>query len=61
MLSTVVLTERHREYDDSVYPYEFRPYPFGALVLYVHPEGSPFPDSKSKGGLRTKKWRSTCT
>ena len=38
-------------------PHEYRPYPFGALVLYVHPKDSPFPGPKNKDGLTTKKWR----
>ena len=39
-------------------PHEFQPYPFGALVFYVHPSASPYPGSKSQDGHSTKKWRS---
>ena len=38
-------------------PQEFRPYPFGALVLYVHPSDAPLPGSKTKVKSTTKKWR----
>ena len=37
--------------------HEFRPYPFGALVLYVHPKDSLFPGPKNKDGLTTKQLR----
>ena len=39
-------------------PHKFRPYPFGALVFYVHPTDAPYPGSKTKDSLTTKNWRS---
>ena len=39
-------------------PYEFQPYPFGALVFYVNPSDSHHPGSESNCGHSTKRWRS---
>ena len=39
-------------------PHEFRPYPFGALVLYTHPTDAAVPGSQARSDKRiTKKWR----